>query len=48
MGKRIEKIVLDGKEIADLELLSSKGKHSVRQLKRAQILLQLHRVNRLP
>jgi transposase len=43
MGKRIIKIDLDGKEIADLELLLRKGKQSVRQLKRAQILLQLHK-----
>lgn len=43
MGKRLEKIVLDGKEISALELLLSKGKQAVRQLKRSQILLHLHR-----
>lgn len=43
MGKRLDKIVLDAKTMANLELLLSKGKQAVRQLKRAQILLQLHK-----
>lgn len=42
MGKRLAKVDLHTIEIADLETLLSKGRHSVRKVKRAQILLQLH------
>ena len=42
MSKRKEKIQLSAAEITALKLLVSKGKHSVRKVKRAQILLKLH------
>jgi transposase len=42
MGKRLNTLVLLPEEVATLEALLRKGKQSVRQLKRAQILLQLH------
>jgi len=42
MGKRLDKVELSAAETASLEKLLSKGKQSVRQVKRAQILLQLH------
>jgi putative transposase len=45
MGKRLKKVELNSQEQATLELVLSKGKHSVRQVKRAQILLHLHKGN---
>lgn len=42
MGKRLNTLVLLPEEQTTLEALLRKGKQSVRQLKRAQILLQLH------
>lgn len=42
MGKLKEKLQLSSAEVAKLESLLSKGKHSVRKVKRAQILLRLH------
>jgi putative transposase len=41
MGKRLSKVELSTSERAALESLVSKGKHSVRKIKRAQILLHL-------
>lgn len=43
MGKRLDKVALSVEETATLEGLVSKGKHAVRQVKRAQILLQLNK-----
>jgi transposase len=43
MGKRIAQVRLSNEELTSLELVLSKGKHSVRKLKRAQILLYLHK-----
>jgi transposase len=43
MGKRIAQVRLSNEELTSLELVLSKGKHSVRKLKRAQILLHLHK-----
>ncbi len=42
MSKLKEKIQLRAAEVARLQLLVHKGKHWVRKIKRAQILLQLH------
>jgi putative transposase len=42
MGKRLKKVALESEEQATLESLVKKGKHSVRKIKRAQILLHLH------
>lgn len=42
MGKLKEKLQLSSGEVAELKSLLSKGKHSVRKVKRAQILLRLH------
>lgn len=42
MGKLKEKIQLSPAEEAELKWLVSKGRHSVRKVKRAQILLRLH------
>lgn len=42
MRKLEEKIQLSGAEVRALKLLVSKGKHPVRKIKRAQILLKLH------
>jgi putative transposase len=42
MGKLKEKIELSSAEEAELKRLVSKGKHAVRKVKRAQILLRLH------
>lgn len=41
MSKRKEKIELNAAEVTALKLLVSKGKHPVRKVKRAQILLKL-------
>jgi putative transposase len=41
MGKLKEKIQLSSSEEKELKTLVSKGKHSVRKIKRAQILLKL-------
>ncbi|MGV3588945.1 MAG: helix-turn-helix domain-containing protein [Adhaeribacter sp.] len=41
MGKLKEKIQLNAAEVAELKSLVHKGKHSVRKIKRAQILLKL-------
>lgn len=41
MGKRLDKVRLTTSERAALEALVSKGKHSARKIKRAQILLHL-------
>lgn len=43
MGKRLDKVALSSQETAELESLLSKGRHSVRKVKRAQVLLHLHR-----
>ena len=42
MSKLKEKIQLSAAEVRALKLLVSKGKHPVRKVKRAQILLKLH------
>lgn len=42
MGKLKEKLQLSSAEVAELKSLVSKGKHSVRKVKRAQILLRLY------
>lgn len=42
MGKLKEKLQLSSGEVSELNSLLSKGKHSVRKVKRAQILLRLH------
>ncbi len=42
MGKRIAQVRLSDEELASLELVLSKGKRSVRQVKRSQVLLHLH------
>ena len=42
MGKRLEPVRLSAEELASLELVLSKGTHSVRKIKRAQILLHHH------
>lgn len=42
MGKLKERLNLSSGELAELKSLLSKGKHSVRKLKRAQVLLRLH------
>jgi transposase len=42
MGKLKEKLQLSESEIATLKFLVSKGKHAVRKIKRAQILLKLN------
>jgi len=41
MGKRKEKVVLSAAEQTDLRALVSKGRHSVHEVRRAQILLRL-------
>ena len=43
MGKRLAKVELSASEVATLEAFVSKGKHSVRKIKRAQILLHLNK-----
>jgi putative transposase len=42
MSKRKDKIELSETESEELQNILSKGKHSVRKVKRAQILLKLH------
>lgn len=42
MGKLKEKLQLSSAEVAELKSLVSKGRHPVRKVKRAQILLKLH------
>lgn len=42
MGKLKESIQLNRAEIAELKSLVNKGRHPVRKVKRAQILLKLH------
>lgn len=42
MGKLKEKLQLDSTELAELKSIMNKGRHSVRRVKRAQILLKLH------
>ena len=46
MGKLKEKVQLSSEEETELKWLVSKGKHSVRKVKRAQILLKLHEGNK--
>jgi transposase len=43
MGKRLDKVELSNEELMALEVLVRKGQHSVRKIKRAQILLHLHK-----
>ena len=42
MGKLKEKLQLSSAELAELKSIVKKGRHSVRKVKRAQILLKLH------
>jgi putative transposase len=42
MGKLLAKIRLSEEEQVALKMLVSKGRHSVRKIKRAQLLLKLH------
>lgn len=42
MGKLKEKLQLSSAEVVELKSVVSKGRHPVRKVKRAQILLKLH------